>query len=78
MGLGWDLCVGLLYEHRFAVLINMYNVLDVSLISKDISSDQADVVRVVKDGQTQHGCRVLDVASEHLNEANLYLEGLLT
>ena len=20
MGLGWDLCVGLLYEHRFAVL----------------------------------------------------------
>ena len=21
MGLGWDLCVGLLYEHRFAVLI---------------------------------------------------------
>ena len=21
IGLGWDLCVGLLYEHRFAVLI---------------------------------------------------------
>ena len=22
-GMGWDLCVGLLYEHRFAVLINV-------------------------------------------------------
>ena len=21
MGMGWDLCVGLLYEHRFAMLI---------------------------------------------------------
>ena len=23
MGLGWDLCVGLLYEYRFAVLITI-------------------------------------------------------
>ena len=23
LGLGWDLCVGLLYEHRFAVLITI-------------------------------------------------------
>ena len=23
LGLGWDLCVGLLYEHRFAVLISV-------------------------------------------------------
>ena len=24
MGWDWDLCVGLLYEHRFAVLINVH------------------------------------------------------
>ena len=24
MGWDWDLCVGLLYEHRFAVLIKVY------------------------------------------------------
>ena len=36
VGLGWDLCVGLLYEHRFAVLIKK-----VSLKSSSLSSPSA-------------------------------------
>ena len=38
LGLGWDLCVGLLYEHRFAVLINE------SFVNKSIHTEWASSV----------------------------------
>ena len=37
-GIGWDLCVGLLYEHRFAVLINE------SFVNKSIHTEWASSV----------------------------------
>ena len=33
MGMGWDLCVGLFYEHRFAMLISTYVILNKYAIS---------------------------------------------
>ena len=48
-----------------------YLILNVSLVRSDSAC-------VVQDGQRQDGCRIVEVGSEHFNEAILSLERFLT
>ena len=59
---GWDLCVGLSYEHRFAVLINKWQEISVNEVSimGTISNEENDnnalkqMCTSARDGRCRH------------------------
>ena len=66
-GMGWDLCAGLFYEHRFAMLINVRKKNNLSRNTKTlVVIPRQDTKKNVRKKKTiSHNTKTLVVISRH-------------